>query len=209
MILLSVIVFIAISGCNTSKITTTWKAPYMPQTEYRKILVFGLIHDQDRSVREKMENHFVGDLRELGYVALSSLKEYGPAAFDKMDEKTVLSTLGNSGIDAIITIVLLDKEKESKYISSLTPLANQHDHFFDYQVRQNQKIYEPGYFVINTKYFWETNFYDVTTQRLLYSVQTKTFDPANTESMGHEYGWMIVRNMVKQKVLRDITGRFK
>ena len=46
----------------------------------------------------------------------------------------------------------------------------------------------------------------MSTQKLVYSVQTQSFDPANSESMGHEYGLMIVKNMVKQNVLKQQTA---
>ncbi len=56
-----------------------------------------------------MENHVVGDLIDLGYSAITSLQTFGPKAFDQMDEKSALEKLKNSGITAVITIVLLDK----------------------------------------------------------------------------------------------------
>jgi hypothetical protein len=36
---------------------------------------------------------------------------------------------------------------------------------------------------------------------LVYSVQTESFDPGSSESLGHEYGKLIVGNMVQNKVL--------
>ena len=41
----------------------------------------------------------------------------------------------------------------------------------------------------------------MSTQKLIYSVQTQSFEPDNLEAMGHEYGKMIVNNMVKNDVL--------
>ena len=57
--------------------------------------------------------------------------------------------------------------------------------------------------MVNTKFFWESNLYDMSTQKLIYSVQTESFDPANSETMAHEYGKMIIKNMVQQSVLKD------
>ena len=65
--------------------------------------------------------------------------------------------------------------------------------------------YEPGYYVTDTKYFWESNFYDMSTQTLVYSVQTQSFDPANSESLGHQYGQMIVNDMVKNNIVNKTT----
>jgi hypothetical protein len=185
-----------LAGCGSSKITTSWKAENITPQKYSKVLVLGLIRENDRSIQEKMENHFVGDLRALGYNAVSSLNEYGPKAFDKMEEQAAVDKLKNSGVDAVLTIVLLDKEKERQYIP-----PNYSYRFWGYRNARYMRIYEPGYYVTNTKYYWESNFYEMSSQKLLYSVQTQSFSPDNAEILGHEYGRMIVKNMVKQNIL--------
>jgi hypothetical protein len=197
----AITVLLIMAGCNSSKITTTWKAENTIPLKYNKVLVLGLIKENDRSIQEKMENHFVGDLQELGYNAVSSLKEYGPKAFDKTEEAAAIEKLKNSGVDAVLTIVLLDKEKERQYIP-----PDYGNRFWGYRNARYIRIYEPGYYVTNTKYFWESNFYEMTDQKLLYSVQTQSFSPNNTESLGHEYGRMIVKNMVKQNILQQQTA---
>jgi hypothetical protein len=57
--------------------------------------------------------------------------------------------------------------------------------------------------VVDTKDFWESNVYDMPTQQLVYSVQTQSFDPGSSESLGHEYGQLIVKDMVKKNILTD------
>ena len=78
------------AGCSTSKITSSWKAENTLPQKYNKIMVLGLIREVDRSMQQNMENHMVGDLKELGYNAVSSLQEYGPKAFDKMEEEAAV-----------------------------------------------------------------------------------------------------------------------
>lgn len=206
---ISIAFLILVTGCSTSKITTSWKAQNVVPGDYNKIMILSLIRESDRSIQQKMENHLAGDLKELGYNALSSLEEYGPKAFDKMDEKDAIATLRNSGIDAIITIVLLDKQKERKYVPGnmyYSPFSYYYNRFWGYRNTLYQRIYEPGYYVTNTQYFWESNMYDMKTQKLIYSVQTQSFLPANSETMAHEYGKMIVKNMVKENVLQQLPN---
>ena len=108
-------------------------------------------------------------------------------------------------MDAVITIVLLDKQKERKYVPGnvyYSPYSYYSNRFWGYRTTLYQRIYEQGYYVTDTKYFWESNFYDMSTQKLLYSVQTESFDPVNSESLGHEYGKLIVKDMVKQSILQ-------
>ena len=191
-------------GCSSSRITHSWKAENILSKKYNKILVLGLNGDTDISTREKMENHMAGDLVELGYTAVSGLKEYGPKSFRKMDEETLVEKLQNSGFDAVITIVLLDKSKERNYVPGhvyYSPYMIYQRRLWGYYSTIYDRIYEPGYYTVNTRYFWESIFYDLTTKELIYSVQTESFDPASSENLRHEYGKMIVMDMVKNHVL--------
>ena len=194
------------AGCASSRITTWWKAENKVPRPYQKIMVLGLIRTSDRSIQQHMEDHMVGDLRDLGYSAVSSLQEYGPKAFDKMDEEAALKKLHSSGVDAVITIVLLDKQKEKHYVPGrvyYSPYGYYYDHFWNYHTAIYHRIYEPGYYVVDNRYFWESNLYDMSDQKLVYSVQTQSFDPASSESLGHEYGQLIIQNMVQQNVLEN------
>jgi hypothetical protein len=194
------------AGCTSSKITTSWKSENTVPQKYNKILVLGLIREVDRTLQQSMENHMVGDLKELGYPAVSSLAEFGPKVFDKMDEDAAINKLKNSGIDAVITIVMLDKKKEQKYVPGntlYTPYNYYYNRFWGYRTTLYMRIYEPGYYITETRYFWESNLYEMSTQKLVYSVQTESFDPVNSESMAHEYGNMIVKDMVKQNLLKQ------
>lgn len=201
----SLAIMLLLAACSSSsKITSSWKAPEATSKKYNKILVLALIRENDRTIQENMEKHFVGDLHDLGYNAISSLQEYGPKAFDKMEENEALEKLKNTGVDAVITIVLLDKKKERKYVPGsmmYSPYGFYYGRFWGYRSTLYNRIYQPGYYVTDTRYFWESNLYEMPGQNLVYSAQTQSFDPANSESMGHQYGQMIVKDMAKKKIL--------
>lgn len=205
--LLYVLVAMALSGCSSTRITSSWKATETSPYSYKKVLVLGLIRDSDRSIQDNMENHLVMELKNLGYEAVSSLQEYGPRAFDKLDETTAVQSIRNNGFDAVLTIVMLDKTKEKRYVAGNTfysPYSYYYNRFWGYRVTLVHRIYEPGYYVTDTKYFWESNLFDMHTQKMVFSVQTQSFDPANSEMLGHEYGQLIVKHMVKEDVLRNL-----
>lgn len=203
---LAVLLVFLLTGCTSTKITSSWKAQNVEAKQYSKILVLGLIRDTDRSLQEKMEAHLVGDLKDKGYNAVGSLSEYGPKAFSNMTETEAVNKLKASAVDAVITIVLLDKQKERNYVPGrlyYSPYGMYYNRFWGYYGTLNYRIYEQGYYVTDTEYFWESNMYDMSTQSLIYSVQTKSFDPANSESLGHEYGKLIINEMVKNNILQQ------
>jgi hypothetical protein len=104
--------------------------------------------------------------------------------------------------------VLLDKTKERYYVPAqinYSPYVIYRNRFWRYYTTMYDRIYTPGYYTVETKYFWESNFYDMDSKQLLYSVQTRSFDPSSTESLAHEYGQLIVSNMVKSKILSAVA----
>jgi len=203
---LAVAMLFILVSCSSSRITSTWKAENIQPKKFNKILVLGLIREADRSVREKMEQHLLGDLKERGYNAICACEEFGPKAFENLAEKEALKKIKGSGIDAVLTIVLLDKTKEKYYVPghvNYTPYNMYRDRFWGYYTTMNTRIYSEGYFETTTKYFWESNFYDMDSKQLLYSVQTQSFDPSSTENLAHEYGGLIVADIVKNNVLTN------
>lgn len=209
---LSALSLLLFCGCGpNSHITSSWKAPEIQHKNYKKIVVLGLIRDADRTIREKMEQHMVGDLKELGYDAVCSCDEYSPKAFEGLSEKDAIAKLKNSGVDAVLTVTLLDKQKEKYYVPgriAYSPYNVYHNRFYGYYQTMNERISAKGYYVTDTRYFWESNFYDLDANILLYSVQSQSFEPGSTESLSHEYGKMIIKDMVKQSVIvnKKTTG---
>ncbi len=200
------ILLLAVAGCSSSKISTSWKAENATAKKYNKILVLGLINEPDRTIREKMEEHIVGDLKALGYTAVCSCDEFNPKAFENMTEKQAIDKLNSGGIDAVLTIVLLNKTKEKFYVPGriqYSPYSMYQEHFWGYYRTMHDRIFTQGYYVDDTKYFWESNFYELGSKNLLYSAQSHSFDPLTTQSLAHEYGKMIVKDMVKQNLLKQ------
>ncbi|QEC69191.1 hypothetical protein FRZ67_18430 [Panacibacter ginsenosidivorans] len=197
------LITLIVISCTNTRITSSWKAPASTPVKYKKILVIAL-SQPDNSLKEKMEQHLVGDLKSHAIDAISAYQQYGPKEFDKMNEEGFVEQIKNTGTDAIMTIVLLDKSKERNYVPNhiiYTPYAIYYDRFWGYYTTIYGRVYTPGYYVTNTEYFWESNLYDATTKHLVYSVQTKSFNPDNSESLAHEYGQLIVSDMVKKEVI--------
>ncbi len=192
------------AGCTTSVITHAWKADNPPQKKFENLLVI-CIGNNNVSLEESMEAHLADDLRIHQINASSAHEVLGPKLFTNLNEKEVLEKIEKSGYDAVLTIVLLDKEKEKYYVPGkvrYSPYIVYHRRFWGYYSTIYERIYEPGYYAEKTNYFWESNLYDMRTKQLIYSVQTKSFDPLSPASVSHEYGKLICQNMIDQHVIR-------
>ena len=203
--ILAVVFLLVTIGCSTStRITTSWTAPEHPARAYQKIMVLGLMGANDRLFREQMENHLAGDLRDLGYEAVTATTEYGPKAFQNLKREEALRQLYDNGIDAVLTIVLLDKQRERYYLPGrvyYSPYAMYHNRFWRYYTTMYDRVYSEGYYVEDTKYFWESNLFEVVRDKLVYSARTKSFDPASANMQAHENGLLLIKDMLKKKVI--------
>lgn len=204
----AVVLFLLAAGCGpATQITSSWKAENVQPAKYKKMVVLGLVRENDRTIRERLEQHVVGDLRELGYDAVCSCDEYNPKAFENMSEDQAITKLRESGVDAVLTVVLLDKTQERYYVPGrvvYSPYMVYQGRFWRYSRVMYDRIYTEGYYSTNTKYFWESNLYDMASNTLVYSSQSQSFDPFSAESLAHSYGQMIVKDMVKKNVLADL-----
>jgi hypothetical protein len=201
---LAAVFAMVILGCTSTRITSTWKRPGSEPKHYEKILVLGIIREADRSIQQKMESHLAGDLQALGYNAVSAFSAYGPKPVREWTDEKISRRFAKEGYDGVLTIVLLNKEKEKYYVPgkmTFTPYNMYQDQLWGYYRALENRIESPGYFTESTRYFWESNFYDVSTGQLVYSVQTQSFDPGSTESLAHEYGEKILNSIVDNNVI--------
>lgn len=196
---------ILVAGCSGTAIISTWKALDITPQKFNRIMVVAIGPDANRTLREHMEEHLAGDLKDLGYNTSSAYNVYGPKEFENMTETSTNDKLAKDGYDAVLTVVLLDKQRERYYVPArvvYSPYITYQSRFWGYYRTMHTRIISPGYYASSTKYFWESNFYDLASGKLLYSVQTESFDPVSADKLAHEYGGKIVQDMVKNSVLQ-------
>ena len=108
----------------------------------------------------------------------------------------------------MITIALLDRKKEKFFVPAKVKYYSNlyyYNRIWNYNIIQadlNSTTSMKGEYEVSTQFSWESILFDLQTLSPVYTIQTKTFDPASTETMAHEYGKMIVANMVKEKIIK-------
>jgi hypothetical protein len=199
--------FIAIlfTSCGPSTvITASWKSPSVPPQKYSKILVAALTSNTITKVI--LENEFALALGN-GINVLKSITEFPPDIHNTdSDKEAIMKKVKNKNVDAILTITLINKETETRYIPgsySYNPIIgyNYYDNFWGYYSYRYPYSYDPGYYVQDKIYFIETNLYDVKTEKLVWSAQSRTYNPAGLQKFSKEFSNIIVAQMKKDGVL--------
>lgn len=191
-------------ACQPSKITQTWTAKDASPKLYKKILVLGVLTDNDKDLQALIEDHLAADLKDLGYYALASNKIFPPGTFVKGDTVKAKAAIAGKGFDGILTVVLLDKKKDQYYVPGRITDYNQIDRigrFDQYYNAVNEKIITPGYFGEETKYIWENNFYDLNSKKLIYTARSRSFDFTSKSTLAHTYGQLMAESLVEKKIL--------
>lgn len=190
------------AACGTTRLVSSWKAPEVSDLKFNKVLVIGLMSSKDRNLRENVERIIVGQLQAKGVNAGSAFAEYGPKTFEDIDEPTAFNKLKDKGYDGVITIALLDKSKEKTYTPGMAGYYPMPYRFWGYYRSVYARVYEPGYYSVNNNFMLEGNLYQLNNDKLVYSAQTKSVNPASPESLATEFSNKIFEDMSKKGVIK-------
>lgn len=203
--LISLPMLFFMSGCQTTQVVSSWKAPDASLRSYNKILVIGLMDAKERGLREEIENNLVAVFTNEGIAAGSSYLEYGPKAFSGLTEDQAVKSIKENGYDAAFIVVLLDKARERTYQPGnmyYTPYYGYYGRFWPYYRTLYGRVWGPGYYTTSTNYIIEANFYDLKRDELEYSAQTKSFNPSSSRILASELSEKLLQDMMTKNLIQ-------
>ncbi|MCG2616309.1 hypothetical protein LZZ85_18565 [Terrimonas sp. NA20] len=206
---ISLSLLVLLVSCASSDMVSSWTRPGMVSKAYNKILILGLINEPDRTVREKIETHIADDLRKLGYVAVCACEAFQPNTFYGLTEAQMLAQMEENSFDAVLTIVLLSKEKQKYQPGGVDHNPGNNHQLWDYYQSTYDRVYQSDKSIETTSYFWETNLYDLSDHGQVYSAQTRSFDPTTVNAMAHQFGLLVVKDMMRKDVLAKQSEKMK
>ncbi len=201
--LICAVMLLLLQSCGSTRLVSSWTAPGTAEQHFDKVLVVGLMGSKDRMLRENVEKIIVQHLRNKGINAGSAFEEYGPKTFEGKNETSAVKELRDKGYDGAITVALLDKKKERNYNPGgvgFYPMPYPY-RFWGYYNHMYGRIYEPGYYTVTNSFMLEASLYDLKNDKLLYSAQTRSVNPASPQSLASEFSSKIFENMSKSGVI--------
>lgn len=193
------------AACSTTRITDSYTTRQeITTSNAKKILVLGLFSEKNNRAKRVMEDQLAADLEKFGYIAVAATQEFGPHAFEGMQEQEALQKLQNAGIEQVVTITLVDKDSEKRYVPSTMGYRPGFWGYYSYYSPWGfgpYGGYRPGYTQTSTRYVFETNLYDLNNNQLLYSAQSQTVDANTIGTLANDYSKTIVRDMRKNDIL--------
>jgi hypothetical protein len=198
-------VVVLLSACSTgTMITGSWKSPDYQSKNYKSILVASLT--SHAVAKSTVEKDLADLLNTYGVNAVKGIDLFPPEISNSDSDRTlIMEKVKGKNIEAILTVSLLKKETESRYIGAAYP----YDPILRYDYYRNFWGYYsywypfgPGYYDEKTYYF-ETNLYDVQTENLVWSAQSETYDIVDLSRFSKDFASSIVNKLRADGVLKQ------
>jgi hypothetical protein len=154
------------------------------------ILVIAITGNEDS--RQSFERKFVSQLKSAGVEAISSQEAIPMPADLELKKEMILSAVNQFENDAVIITRLIDREVKEVYTHGGTARG-----YYGYYSRHSA----PGYASTSKTYRLETNLYDVKTEKLIWSVQSKTFSKDSKDQMINDVIRVVVDDLHNSKLI--------
>ena len=186
---------ILMNSCATKDIVREWSPSEDHEQKLEKILIMGLVNQV--SLRNDVEYEMTDAAHKFGLKATNSMAMFPPELGKPFEDAEKLRLrLQERGFDAIITVAIIDIEAE-RYVGpekTYVPLVY-YNRFANYYQRTEILVYKPGYFSLKTRYFLETNIYELKAGRLIWSGRSTVFDPQDVERFVPRYSKKLFREL--------------
>lgn len=197
---------LAICCSPSTVITATWKNTVAQTHPYSRIIVAALTNNT--IAKETVENDIAIALGASVEV-LKSISEFPPDISNSdTDKVTILNNVKNKNIDAILTISLVNKETDTRYVPGRVPYDPisgyaYYDSFWGYYSHWYPSAFNQGYYIEDKVYFIETNLYDVKSEKLIWSAQSKTYNPSDLKTFSKEYSTLIAKKLKQDGLIKQ------
>ena len=189
------------NSCATKDIVRDWNSTEEPKKNVESIMIMGLVNQL--SLRSDIEFEMADAAHKTGLKPTNSMAMFPPEFGKPLDDiERIRERLQERGIDAILTVAILDIEAK-RYVGpekTYVPLVY-YDWFTNYYYQTAAVVYKPGYFTFQTRYFLETNLYDVKSGKLLWSGRSYAFDPQDFERFVKKYGKRLFKELHKTDIM--------
>jgi hypothetical protein len=161
------------------------------------ILVIAITGNEDS--RRSFEREFVAQLKAAGVEAISS-EEAIPMPSDlELKKEAIITAVNHFKNDGVIITNLIDKEEKEGFTRS----SDTHRGYYGFYHSRYTGSYtrDPGYSKIRKTIRLETNLYDVKTEKLIWSGQSKTISKDSKEHIIDDVIKVVVHDLQNNKLI--------
>jgi hypothetical protein len=186
------------------EMTGVWADPAYPGDGFSNLMVLG-IADSPTNVRI-----YEADLyKQLKTMGINSTT--GSSIMDtsrQLDKSVIRKAIDGYGFDAVLVTRVMRVEEETVYVPGSTYVVPQsyYHGYYSYYSTAYVVAHEPGYTYENTTVLLESNLYDVKTEKLVWSAQSKAYNMDDTQRAIAELSKQVTGSLAAKGMLRGVEA---
>jgi hypothetical protein len=186
---------LGVSACSSTSLTQSWKKPELDKS-YNHLLIIGVSDSQQ--TRRIYENHFVEELKKINVPALPSYEII--SSKEIINRETVLKAVQDTEIDSVLVTYLVSTDTETRHHES--PLNPSYSGSPDDNMISATLISNRGRSSSSEVIGLKNDFYDVQTQSLIWSAQTRTVAPESIDHAITEVTKLLIKELLSDNMLK-------
>jgi len=188
-------------SCGSSSMTGVWSDPTLVTGPVRKVLVIGLGSSvtNTKLFEGAMAKHL--QQRKIESILASNVLPSGNAPIDTVGLRAFVK---ENHVDLITVTRVVGVSKEREYVQGTTYYspAPGYGAFYPYYAGSYAVVSDPGYMREYKVATVETNAYATSNEKLVWSGQSETVDPASVNTAIDEIAGLLVSEMARSGVLK-------
>ena len=199
--ILLIAIAVLMVGC-APKLSFSWTQPDYSAKKFSKIAVFTA--SKNLGTSGDYQNNVVALLKSKGYNAVKCFDLYPPTKKD-FEEGELEKILLEAGVDAVLTTLVVEKEKSVEYVQGNYgyPYGGYYGFGSYYNYRYAPMYSNPGYYNETKTYILENNLFSLDDKSgqddLIWVSQSVIKDPSN--SFTEKYAKLIVESLISQSII--------
>ena len=196
LLFVTVVVLVACVGaCSTPmSIVASWiNTEEIKPDPYKSVFIIALTGNL--AAKRALEYKLAAAAEAKGIKAYTSIAAFGPfSGKESIPSKDLISKkVSTLGCEAIFTVALVNKETVTTYVPGSTvvvaPVYPTYGYYGSFSGYYNYSAvyYDPGYYSTDKKYTIESNLYDVKSEKLVMSIESKAVNPSDIEKASDQY----------------------
>lgn len=217
---LALVTLLGLSSCaTTTRLETTWRLPTYSGKPLKKLAVLAVMKNANDS--RSFEIAAVQRLKRAGIQAIPGFRFAGD--LKKLTKAELEKRVKATGADGVLVFKLIAVDKSRTYVPPSAYVIDDGTYndwwgdaywgyytpfpydYWGYYWPAYQVVNQPGYWVTDSNFQVETALYRVSTNKLVFTAMSGTYDPRGEYDLGRSVTAAVVKKLEQDRLVRPST----
>jgi len=190
-----------LSSCTNTKITSVWMDSKKAGTSFNDILIIGIAEEEHN--RRLFEEEFTTQLNAAGIESEVSYMILPQGT--SINRDNVAEAIEGKSIDGVIVthLVAVDEEKVYRQSMDYRPSYGYYNGLYSYYPHVHTYVHQPGYYTTHEVVKLETNLYEVASEELVWSAQSRSFAPESAKEVVDDLIKLVIKDLQEKGLIKS------